>query len=89
MGETYHTRDIVDEPPAWLDTRWRKRKRIVVPGDRIPGDLTDFPLLVALDGDPDIARYARADGYDLRFTAQDGVTALPHERVVHQRILRE
>ncbi len=81
--------DIADGSSAWLNTAWRKRKRIVVPGDVIPGELTDFPLLVALDGDADIGQYARDDGHDVRFTSEDGVTALPHERVVHQRILRD
>ncbi len=74
---------------GWLDPAWRRRKRITVPREKLEGPLKDFTLLVDLEQDADLAQHARADGRDILFTAGDGVTPLSHERVVHQRLLRD
>lgn len=46
----------------------------------IDADLTDFPYIVFIDADTDIGAHALATGYDIRFTAADGVTLLSYER---------
>ena len=43
------------------------------------GDLVNFPVLISLITDDDLASDARADGYDIVFTASDGITKLSHE----------
>jgi len=90
LGESerdYHRNDLPIN--SWYDRAWRKRKRLVLSGNQIPGAITGFPLLVTLKDDPDLARHARSDGRDILFTNEDGVTKIPHQRVVHQRMLRE
>lgn len=74
---------------SWYDRRWTRRKKLTIQGSRVPGSVHEFPLYVSLANDPDILSYGRADGSDILFTAADGVTRLPHYRVVHQPILKE
>jgi hypothetical protein len=75
--------------PDWLSAPWKRRKRITISKENLQGQLQDFPLLVSLQNDADIARHANADGSDIVFTADDGITCLSHSQVVHQRLLRE
>jgi hypothetical protein len=57
---------------------WPCRKLIALP---IPtANLVDFPLKVPIIADADIGAACRADGFDIRFTAIDGITLLPYER---------
>ena len=63
----------------WLRSQWMYRKPITVPAAQIGSDLTDFPLLVSLTNDTDLAAHAREDGADVFFTAEDGTTILDHE----------
>jgi len=57
---------------------WPYCKRIDLP---IPtANLTDFPEKVPIIADADIGAECLASGYDIRFTAADGVTLLPYER---------
>ena len=58
-----------------------RRKRIDVQTTNLDSNLTDFPLLVMLDGDTDIGAMCLSNGYDVIFTASDGTTLLPFERV--------
>ncbi len=57
---------------------WTRRFPITVPAGRVGADLTDFPLLVSVSV-ADLGANAQADGSDIRFTAADGVTPLPHQ----------
>lgn len=64
----------------WLDPAWTARRAIIIPAARLNTEVRDYPLyvdLASLDG----AVKARADGLDIRFTASDGKTPLPHELV--------
>ena len=56
------------------------RKKITVSNTNIDGDLADFPLLVKLVADTDIGGISNADGFDIRFTQDDGETLLYYER---------
>ena len=54
------------------------QRPLTVPGDRVRADLIDFPLLVSISEDPDLAATARSDGSDIGFVASDGAI-LAHE----------
>ena len=58
---------------------WEFRKTITVHASGVAGSLSDFPVLINLAADPDLAASARADGKGIVFTAADGTTKLPHE----------
>lgn len=47
----------------------------------VSGNLTDFPVYIDITADADIGDETRADGYDIRFTEDDGETLLKYERV--------
>ena len=51
----------------WLDG-WPYRKQITINHDVISEDLTNFPVLISLDSDADLALYAQEDGADIVFT---------------------
>lgn len=74
---------------SWFDANWKKRKRITISGRHITGNVTNFPLLIDLGNDHDLARQASPDGRDIVFTTADGITRLPYDKIVHQRLLRE
>ncbi|MCA9402288.1 MAG: DUF2341 domain-containing protein [Candidatus Omnitrophica bacterium] len=63
----------------WFDSNWNYRKQITVDETKVPSDLTDFPMLINLSADSDLAGHAQADGDDILFTASDGTTQLDHE----------
>ena len=64
---------------GWHDSNWLYRKQIIIDSRLVEADLEDFPIL-ATTTDADLAAYARADGFDIFFTASDGMTELPYER---------
>ncbi|MDJ0851268.1 MAG: DUF2341 domain-containing protein, partial [Myxococcota bacterium] len=63
---------------AWYDTSWDYRKAVTIDASLADADLTDFPVLVSLSADADLAALAQADGDDILFTTADG-TKLAHE----------
>ena len=65
--------------PSWYDPGWGYRKRITVNHTRVQADLTDFPVLVNLASDIDLAGHAQSNGNDILFTSFNGVTKLSHE----------
>lgn len=73
----------IDAPPpaTCLMASWCKRKSITIDGTKvIGGPHVDFPVLVSLATDSDLANDARSDGRDILFTDADGVTVLAYER---------
>jgi len=59
---------------------WQYRKKIVIDHMKVEDDLTNFPVLIDLDSDPDLAAYAQDNGNDILFMDDDGVaTKLSHE----------
>ena len=59
-------------------TGWSRRKLFALP---VPtANLTDFPNCIKIIADGKIGAACRADGFDIRFTAVDGITLLPYER---------
>jgi hypothetical protein len=59
------------------------KRAITIDHTKIDATLTDFPVLVALTNINFDFSKARSDGYDIRFTAADGVTELKYERDRH------
>lgn len=59
----------------WYNNNWNYRIPVSVINNG--GDLTDFQVKVILDGSFPWA-HANTDGSDIRFTASDGTTLLPH-----------
>jgi rubrerythrin len=57
---------------------WYYRKPISINSSLVALDLVDFPVLVNIT-DVDLKNKARADGYDITFTSDDGRTRLDHE----------
>ncbi|MGB5539518.1 MAG: DUF2341 domain-containing protein [Gammaproteobacteria bacterium] len=64
---------------AWFNDAWDSRKALTIGAASVAGDLTNFPLLITLNTDAELAAQALANGDDILFTAADGVTQLAHE----------
>jgi hypothetical protein len=68
--------------PAWYNTSWSYRKKLTVDAAQVPADQTDFPVLVSLATDSDLAAKAQNSptaGYDILFTSSNGTSVLSHE----------
>lgn len=65
----------------WYHSSWNYRKSIVIDHNYVSGssNLTNFPVLINLGSDSDLAARALSNGYDLVFTSSDGTTKLSHE----------
>ena len=72
------TASVTFSKSLWSNGSWPYRKAVVIHHTNVVSDLTNFPVLVSLT-DSDLAARAQTNGYDLRFTAADGVTRLAHE----------
>ncbi|MCW5977378.1 MAG: DUF2341 domain-containing protein [Bryobacteraceae bacterium] len=65
---------------AWYNGGWAYRKAIVIQGGKVSGGPhANFPVLVQLYGDANLAASARNDGSDILFTLNDHATKLDHE----------
>ena len=65
--------------PGWYDTTWAYRKKITIDSTKVAANLTNFPALINLSSDTDLANDAQNDGDDILFTASDGTSKLSHE----------
>jgi hypothetical protein len=63
----------------WYDSNWQYRKKLTIDYTKVGATLSNFPALVSLSSDSDLAAGARSDGYDILFTSADGTTKLDHE----------
>ena len=72
------TFDVTADTP-WYDSNWPYRKAVTLDGANFCTTVNAFPVPVILTGDTDLQADARPDGFDILFTADDGVTKLPHE----------
>jgi Concanavalin A-like lectin/glucanases superfamily/Domain of unknown function (DUF2341) len=74
---------LVDSGPAsaasWYSTSWAYRKSITISHNKIPATQSNFPVLIDLSSDSDLASNAQSSGNDILFTSADGVTKLNHE----------
>ncbi len=64
---------------GWYDPNWAYRKKITINNTKVTANLTNFPVLINLTTDTDLAADAQDDGDDILFTSVDGTTKLSHE----------
>lgn len=64
---------------TWYNDAWTNRKEITIDGSEVAGSstLNDFPIVVDISGDSDLANDAQNDGDDILFA--DGCKQLNHE----------
>ncbi|HXW98966.1 MAG TPA: DUF2341 domain-containing protein, partial [Methanomicrobiales archaeon] len=58
---------------------WRYRKKITLSHALVSSDQVNFPVLISLTADPDLAAHARTDGFDILFTQSDGTTKIAYQ----------
>lgn len=65
---------------TWYNDSWLYRKKITTDPNQVAGasDLTDFPVLVTIPADRDLARRAQSTGNDILFTDANG-TKIDHD----------
>ena len=63
----------------WYNLGWGYRKKITIDHTKVSADLTNFPFLVSLTSDADLASTAQINGNDILFTSANGITKLDHE----------
>lgn len=64
---------------AWYDNAWQYRKQLTIDAALVDANQVNFSLLVHFPSDAELAAAARADGFDLLFTDDDGTTKLDHD----------
>ena len=64
---------------AWYNSNWQYRKQITIQSSQVPANQTNFPVLINLASDGDLAASAQTDGGDILFTSSNGTTKLDHE----------
>ena len=67
------------EAPGWYNSAWSSRKPVTIPSTAGSASLANFPLLISLPSDANLAASAQSSGNDILFTAADGVTKLNHQ----------
>ncbi|MFH1100405.1 MAG: DUF2341 domain-containing protein, partial [Methanobacteriota archaeon] len=75
-----------NETGVWLDyasldywdLNWGFSKQIVIDHTKVPGDLTNFPVLITCTS-PDFVAHAQTDGDDFAFINPDNETKYAHE----------
>jgi hypothetical protein len=65
----------------WYNNNWNSRKQITINASQVSGtgSHTNFPVLINLTTDSDLAAATQTDADDILFTASDGTTKLDHE----------
>jgi len=64
--------------PPWANLNWQYRKEITINHSKVDATLINFPVLVSLNSDADLASNAQEDGNDIAFTDVGG-SQLAHE----------
>jgi parallel beta-helix repeat protein len=64
---------------TWVQCDFAYRKQITIQASQVTADLTNFPVLISLPFDWELAANAQNDGDDIVFTSSDGLTKLSHE----------
>lgn len=63
----------------WFNYDWNRRKNITIDSNDVDGQLTNFPVLVNLNSDSELANYALENGSDIMFVSSDNSTQYNHE----------
>jgi len=65
---------------TWYNSSWRYRQKITIDHTKVDANLSDFPVLITeANIDSKIFDHAKDAGADIRITQSDGVTELPRE----------
>jgi len=64
---------------AWWDCAFSFRRRIVLHNEQVVADQANFPVLISLPNDGDLAADAQDNGNDIAFASEDGATQYSHE----------
>lgn len=72
-----------DVAGGWADAAYGYRQEITIDSSVLSNSVTDFPLALKVGVGNDLFDKARADGYDIFFTEDDGVTVLDYERSIY------
>ena len=64
---------------AWVQCDYQYGKKITIQASQVTADQTNFPVLINLSADTELAASARNDGFDIRFTSDNGLTQLSHQ----------
>jgi hypothetical protein len=73
-----HAQNVSAAATGWYSTSWNYRKSITINASQVNGTQTNFPVMVRLASDSDLAADAQDDGDDILFTNTSG-TKLDHE----------
>lgn len=66
----------------WYNTSWDYRKKITINSTVVSesdAGETNFPVMINIASDSDLASDPRSDGYDILFTSSNGETKIDHE----------
>ncbi|UCF61595.1 MAG: DUF2341 domain-containing protein, partial [Anaerolineaceae bacterium] len=66
-------------PADWYDADWAYRKKITIDSSLVTANIINFPVLISLTSDSNLANDAQNDGDDILFTSSNGTTKLSHE----------
>src|SRR3990172_9436389 len=69
-------------PSDWYSSGWLYRKKITIDHTKVAANQSDFPIVLSLASDSDLASKAQnspTGGYDILFTSSNGTTKLSHE----------
>ena len=81
--DTFYLHDsYTGSSPAWYYPGWSYRKKLTIDNTKVPADQTNFPVLVSLVSDSDLAAKAQnapTAGYEILFTSSNGTSKLSHE----------
>jgi hypothetical protein len=64
--------------PDWWNANWGYRKKITIDHTKIGSSLVNFPVLISLTSDSNLASHTQSDGDDIAFTDSSG-NKLNHE----------
>jgi predicted double-glycine peptidase len=77
-NQTYHFKIYNPPPTPWWNQQWMYRKEIKIDHTKVLTNLKNFPVLINLTSDTDLAAYVQPDGDDIVFTDAQGIK-LNHE----------
>ena len=64
---------------SWYNNSWTYRKAITIDHTKVTADQTNFPVLIDISSDANLAANAQSSGNDILFTSSDGTTKLDDE----------
>jgi hypothetical protein len=75
----FKTQEVRAAGESWYNSSWLYRKKITIDHTKVAADQSNFPVLINLPTDSDLASHAKSNGDDILFTSSDGITKLAHE----------